>query len=74
MFRYGSHEGLHLLSYLGNLHEAIHNAVDQTAMPSSIPKASSARVVRLLHAVWFGGSETTAHAWTVHFSTVCHPR
>ena len=42
--------------------------MEQTAMPFLSPrrtKAGRAGVVRLLHVVWFGGSETPAHAWTV---------
>ena len=68
MFRYGIDEGCSWHSSLGNAHSAIHNAVEQTAMPFLSPrmtKAGRAGVVRLLHVVWFGGSETPAHAWTV---------
>jgi hypothetical protein len=68
MFRYGIDEGCSWHSSLGNAHSAIHNAVEQTAIPFLSPrmtKAGRAGVVRLLHVVWFGGSETPAHAWTV---------
>jgi hypothetical protein len=57
------------LRRLADAHLAIHSAMEQTAIPFLSPrmtKAGYAGVVRLLHAVWFGGSETPAHAWTVH--------
>jgi hypothetical protein len=72
MFRYGIDEGCSWPSYLGSAHFAhlaIHSAMEQTAIPFLSPrmtKAGYAGVVRLLHVVWFGGSETPAHAWTVH--------
>ena len=60
MFRYGIDEGCSWPSSLGNAHSAIHNAVEQTAIPFLSPrmtKAGRAGVVKLLHVVWFDGSE-----------------
>lgn len=69
MFRYGIDEGCSWPSSLGRCPFSDPQRHEQTAMPFLSPrrtKAGYAGVVRLLHVVWFGGSETPAHAWTVH--------
>jgi hypothetical protein len=60
--------GLQLPLALGDAHLAIHSAMSRPLCPSSRPEVTKggwAGVVRLLHVVWFGGSETPAHAWIV---------
>lgn len=70
MFRFGSEEGYSCHRPLAEPMKRSTAPSSRPLCPSSRPEVTKAGVVRLLHAVWFGGSETPAHAWTVHFCTV----
>jgi hypothetical protein len=52
------------------------NAIELTDVPNLPPLSQSdrVRVMKLLHEVWFSGSETTAHRSVDSAPSWCHPQ